>query len=124
MKDSIPDLLQQKDTPIMDNILHPTQHKTTFIQFNQVQLYLGLYSIADTLSTDGLEIDKKTWEGERERFTNQLWPYQEKPNPKFFQILRQLLVTTFLKGHRPSVSRNTQNLMLRIPLGSWSEGLL
>ena len=117
--ESIPPLLRKNDTPIMEEIINTTQNKNMLIKFNRVRLYLGIYSLAEIATADVLEIDRGVWTGERKRFTNQLWPYQERPDSKCFQIWRRLLATTFLRGHRTRVVYNTKNLSLENPLGSW-----
>ena len=122
INDSIPPLLRKQDTPIMEKIITKTQKENQLIKFNRVIIYLGIYSIAEIVTADGLKLDREAWTGGRKRFTNQLWSYQERPDPTCIQIWRRLLATTFLKGHRPRVAHNTKDLHLQTPMGSWLKG--
>ena len=73
----------------MEKIIPKTQKEKQLIKFNRDRIYLVIYSIAEILTADGLKLDREAWTGERKRFTNQLWPYQERPDPTCFQIWRR-----------------------------------
>lgn len=60
IQESTPKLLGKDDISIMDNIVNITNNKTLLIQLYRVQLYLGVYSIAEIPTADGLEIIRDT----------------------------------------------------------------
>lgn len=102
----------------MKKIITETQKEKQLIKFNRVRIYIGIYSIVEIVTADGLQIDREAWTKEK-RFTNQLWQYQERPDPTCFQIWRRLLSATFLKRHRSQVEYNTKDLHLQTQIGSW-----
>ena len=68
-------LLRDNDITIMDIIgASDTSPKTQDIS-NNVRLWTGVHSLAEICTTDGTCITHNTWTGDRERFTNTLWPY-------------------------------------------------
>jgi hypothetical protein len=106
------------DSCIMD-VIHdlPGLTRPQLQAFNQCRVILGVQFLSEILTADGL---RNAWDGSRPRISSLLWTYQPAPGPNSFRTWRCLLVTAFLKGHRPRVSRTTVDLSPRQhSLGRW-----
>ena len=87
IKNALPKIQRTNDTFLIDNL---TTHTMTTIKkkrFNNVRLWMKVYSLLEICTADGHNIAHDSWAGNHMQFTNQLWPMQAKPGPKKLQML-------------------------------------
>ena len=112
-------MLRDHDVAIMDIVNLHIKPPTLRSTFNRVRKWMKVYSLAEISSADGFHISRTAWNGTRESFTNRLWAYQPKPNEPSIQVWRKIITELFLKNTPTRVTRTTQNLLLKQPLGTW-----
>ena len=96
---STPKLIRANDVSIMDEILKHDFKKQEMENFNRVRLWMGVYSIAEISTAAGDRITTEAWEGTRIRYTQSLWPIQDKPGKQSFHSWRKMLYKVFLIPH-------------------------
>jgi hypothetical protein len=116
-------LLRQEDEYIMERISAlPGASRADLKAFNRCRLYLGVFSLSEISSGNGLTLDRTAWNGSRARFSPFLWPFQPKPGPRSWRVWRRLLAQEFLCDTPKHTTPSTKDLSLLHPLGAWLPG--
>lgn len=117
-------VLRINDCMLMEKAIETYSQPSVLRDINFCRLYLGVLSIADICSPDGMHVQREAYNcvTRRYRHSTLLWPNIPAPNERQLKRWRRFILTLlkpFLGGRRPKADADRGDLQLKQPLGRW-----